>query len=605
MRHRGGLWLRTLAPAVVVAAMALPAPHADAAPAAARGAATAGADPSRGSLLYATDFDPASFNQTLVGSDATLTGDSKSTLVCTVGSAGSKMIASVKNWSVSEPAAIWAEYDVSAASLSGGYQSGFYFEGSGGDHRHLHIDFAADTVTLRDPNYNNEGPLVSVPNLGSGATFHFVVVDTSPRYRVYVNGSLIIDYTDSFAASTPGGLGFDCASANNGTGSHSITNLSVYTVAGTCATGWTCADIGAPSPPGSASESNGVWSVQGGGSDVFGTADSFQYDWQPAGGAVSVAAHVTSQSNTSTWAKAGVMLRASSDPGSPDYQIFVTPSNGIAVQYRTTQGGTTSQAVDVGGAVPAYLEVTVSGTGFNAYTSPDGSAWTAVSGAARAIAFGSSPLLAGLMVTSHNSSELGTVTFDTVSVTASSVCAAGWTCADVGSPALAGGATTNGGAWTVQGGGGDIWGTADQFQYDYQPLSGGGSITAHVTSQTNTSSWAKAGVMLRASTKAGSPDYQVFVTPGNGIAVQYRGKQGGSTSQAAGLSGAVPAYLRITLTGTTFKAYTSPDGVTWTVVKGSGHTLAFGSSPLLAGLMVTSHNASALCTVTFDGVSVS
>jgi hypothetical protein len=190
----------------------------------------ASGSPARAGLLYATNFNPSSFNQQLVGSSAALTGDSSTSLVCTVGSSGSKMIASVKNWSVSEPATIWAEYDVKLSSISGGLQGGFYYEGLGGSHRHLHLDFAKNVAVLRDKNFKNEGPQVA-PSLSGMQRFHFVVVASSPRYRVYINGALAIDFTDSAAATAPSGFGFDCASSG-GTGSITITNLSLYTVTG-------------------------------------------------------------------------------------------------------------------------------------------------------------------------------------------------------------------------------------------------------------------------------------------------------------------------------------------------------------------------------------
>jgi hypothetical protein len=192
--------------------------------------AAAGNGPARSVLLYATNFNPSTFSQQRVGSSASLTGDSSTSLVCTVGSAGSKMIASVKNWSVSEPAAIWAEYDVKLSSITGGLQGGFYYEGLGGSHRHLHLDFAKNVAVLRDKNFKNEGPQVA-PTLSNMQSFHFVVVASSPRYRVYINGTLAIDFTDSAAATPPSGFGFDCASSG-GTGSITITNLSLYTVTG-------------------------------------------------------------------------------------------------------------------------------------------------------------------------------------------------------------------------------------------------------------------------------------------------------------------------------------------------------------------------------------
>jgi hypothetical protein len=60
------------------------------------------------------------------------------------------------------------------------------------------------------------------------------------------------------------------------------------------------------------------------------------------------------------------------------------------------------------------------------------------------------------------------------------------------------------GTWSEVGGGSDIWGTSDSFHLVSQNLSGDGTVSAQVTSQHNTSAWAKAGVMMRASTDPGA-----------------------------------------------------------------------------------------------------
>ena len=97
-----------------------------------------------------------------------------------------------------------------------------------------------------------------------------------------------------------------------------------------------------------------------------------------------------------------------------------------------------------------------------------------------------------------------------------------WADADVGSPALAGSASYADGVFTVNGGGADIWGTSDQFNYVSQSLTGNGSIVARVTSQSDTDPWAKAGVMIKQSTTSGSPYALLGVTPGNGVALPVR-----------------------------------------------------------------------------------
>ena len=219
----------------------------------------------------------------------------------------------------------------------------------------------------------------------------------------------------------------------------------------------------------------------------------------------------------------------------------------------------------------------------------------------------SGPVLAGLAVTSHNGGTLSTATFDTVSVSTTVLvppgCLTNWSCADIGNP-IVGNQSYNGGTWTIQGGGNDIWNASDQFHFVSQSLAADGSVSAHIVSQTNTASWAKAGVMLRQSTDAGSAFYGAFVTPGNGIIVEYRTAQGANAQRLPLFSGMVPTYLAVSRSGNTYSAYTSSDGLTWTLVAGSSITLNM-SGPVLAGLAVTSHNGGTLSTATFDTVSVS
>jgi outer membrane protein assembly factor BamB len=379
-----------------------------------------------------------------------------------------------------------------------------------------------------------------------------------------------------------------------------------------CPSGWSCNDIGGALPPGQDSVVNGSWTETAGGGDIWGTADAFHLVAEPLAADGTVTAHVTSQQTTNAWAKAGVMVRATTDPGSPYYGVFATPGNGVAVQWRATQGGASTQVL-ASGTLPVYLRVarfTTSGsnpqTYYTAYTSPDGTTWTAVPGSTVVLAVPGT-LLAGLALTSHAQGVGGTVTFDSVAVTPGEVpppafvCPAGWTCGDIGTASPAGSQNLSGGTWTIQGGGADIFGTADAFHFAWQSLAGDGSLSTRAVSLSSPSAWAKAGPMLRATTDPGSAYYAAFATPGNGVAVQWRASAGGSTGQVT-VAGVAPVYLRVTRTGTAFAAATSPDGVTWTTVPGSAMTLANLSGPLLRGLAVTSHSNGKAGTVVFDSV---
>jgi len=96
-----------------------------------------------------------------------------------------------------------------------------------------------------------------------------------------------------------------------------------------------------------------------------------------------------------------------------------------------------------------------------------------------------------------------------IEIVPDTTCPIGWRCADIGHPSPSDGQSLVNDTWTVAGGGGDIWGTSDQFHYVWQTVAGNGTASAHVTSQTVTGSSAKAGVMFRASTDPGAPFYDV------------------------------------------------------------------------------------------------
>ena len=384
-----------------------------------------------------------------------------------------------------------------------------------------------------------------------------------------------------------------------------------------CPSGWSCNDIGGPLPPGQDTLSNGTWNEVAGGGDIWSTADSFHLVNQTLAGDGSVTAQVTSQQDTNAFAKAGPMLRATTDPGSPYYAAFVTPGEGLAVQWRATQGGSSSQIL-VPGTAPVYLRVTRYTAGgntyYSAYSSPDGSTWTLIPGSTQVLAM-TGTLLAGFGITSHAQGTGGAVTLANVAITPGEtpppgICPSGWNCSDIGGALPAGqDSLSPSGTWTEVGGGGDIWGTSDSFHFAQQTVTGDGAVTAEVAAQQNTSPWAKAGVMLRATTDPGSPYYAAFVTPGNGVVVQWRSAQGGTSTQLH-TTGTVPVYLRVsryTTTGTNpvtyFNAFTSPDGVNWTLVPGSTQALSL-PQPLLGGLALTSHNQGTGGTVTFNSVSV-
>jgi regulation of enolase protein 1 (concanavalin A-like superfamily)/HKD family nuclease len=175
-----------------------------------------------------------------------------------------------------------------------------------------------------------------------------------------------------------------------------------------------------------------------------------------------------------------------------------------------------------------------------------------------------------------------------------------WNQADIGAVPIAGSAQASNGSFSVTGSGADIWGTADQFHFVYQALSGNFTIQARVASVQNVSTWSKAGVMIRESLTANSSHAFALVSAAKGVALQWRPSTGASSLNATGSASAPPRWIRLQRNGSTFTASESADGSTWTAIGSASITMG---STVYAGLAVTSHTTSAATTAVLDHVS--
>jgi beta-glucanase (GH16 family) len=363
--------------------------------------------------------------------------------------------------------------------------------------------------------------------------------------------------------------------------------------------GWSEGDIGAPGRGGGAyfDTASGAWTVSGGGADIWGTSDQFHFASENSNGDGRIVARVSALTNSDPWAKAGIMFRDNTGANAPFADVVATPGNGVGFQWRSTPGGQPSSVNLAGLTTPVWLQLVRSGNDFSADYSSDGVNWIQI-GTTQTIAMNSSAR-AGLAVTAHNNGTLNTATFDHVSALPAS-----WSDSDIGAPIRPGGAYLDAasGAWTVYGGGADIWGTSDQFHFAYASLIGDGQVYARAEDVANTDAWAKAGVMLRDSTAANAAFAAVELTPGNGVAFQWRPGAGASALNVnvTGIIG--PVWLDLDRSDNQFTAYYSTDAVNWFQI-GTTQTVTMASTAL-AGLAVTSHNNTAVSAGAFDNVTL-
>jgi hypothetical protein len=137
----------------------------------------------------------------------------------------------------------------------------------------------------------------------------------------------------------------------------------------------------------------------------------------------------------------------------------------------------------------------------------------------------------------------------------------------------------------------------DSFYFAHQPLAADGTISAQVGGlhgsgprpqvptafphPPSTEEWAKAGLMIKASTRPGAAYAAVMLTGGHGVRMQYDFTH----DVSGGAAGQVP-WLRLTRSGDSVTGYESADGEHWTAI---GTAVVPGlTGTAQAGLFVTS-----------------
>ncbi len=178
--------------------------------------------------------------------------------------------------------------------------------------------------------------------------------------------------------------------------------------------GWLDGDVGSVGMLGSASYTNGTFTLNGAGYQLTGTADAFHFVYRLLSGDGSIVARVASMPS-GTSAVAGVMIRETLDQGSVNGNVMDYVPYGSYSQYyaRTTAGGTASYVGLVAGTMPPYwLKMVRSGSTLSSYASPDGVNWTL---AGNQTVNMTPNVYVGLVVRSGSTSSLATATFDNVS----------------------------------------------------------------------------------------------------------------------------------------------------------------------------------------------
>ncbi len=445
-------------------------------------------------------------------------------------------------------------------------------------------------------------------------------------------------------------------------------------------------DVGNTASVGTATYSNGVYTVTGSGSGILGSADAMHFVYTPLSGNGTIVARITGLSGTSG-AQAGVMIRETLNPGAT--MAYAEYRAGyVYFGYRATTGGSTSTSSESSEWLPYWVEIVRSGSSFSSYVSLDGVNWAQV-GSTETINMATNVYI-GLAVSSDSTTASATATFDNVSFTSSASPApaisgvsattgpvgsqvtisgtgfgtaqgssqvflndlaatvntwsatsisitipsgattgplvvavassmdssnpvtftitsqplpSGWLDQDVGVVPAQGSSTYASGVFTVKGTGHGVYSTTDGFHFVYVPLSGNGTIIARVASLSGTSS-ADAGVMIRETM---NPAATVAFSEYNAdeyVWFPYRTSTGGTPTSPDASAGALPYWVEVVRSGSTFSAYMSSNGSNWVQV-GTSQTINMATNVFIGLAVANGTTSSTLATATLDNVSVS
>lgn len=179
-----------------------------------------------------------------------------------------------------------------------------------------------------------------------------------------------------------------------------------------------------------------------------------------------------------------------------------------------------------------------------------------------------------------------------------------WTKSDIGAVGLLGSVCYDDirKSYSVEGSGDDVWGNSDQFYYVHTPFNGNIEASCRVASIENSYSWAKAGLMIRASLDSNSKQSMVCLTPGNGVANQYRINTGGGSgnNNIGGIN--APVFIKITRIDSVITTYYSFDEISWIEIYND--TFIMPDSAYI-GMFSCSHENDNLHTAVFDHLKLS
>jgi regulation of enolase protein 1 (concanavalin A-like superfamily) len=359
-------------------------------------------------------------------------------------------------------------------------------------------------------------------------------------------------------------------------------------------------DIGPVAQAGSHTLIDGQLVVKGSGQDIWGAADEFYYAHKAVDGDVEASGKIESVKETHIYAKAGVMLRASLDPGAAFAMIQMIPENNeIKFQWRETSGGG-NQLMKATNQAFRYAKVVRKGNYFSGFTSEDGKQWQHV----HTVQINMDQQIYAGFANTANADQLSEANFSDIKINDFNDSETRLASSEIGNVQTFGDFQYNDetGQFAVTGSGDDIWGTEDSFRMAYQQLLADGEISAKIDSLEATATYAKAGIMIRDSLAPNAAYGLVVLTAGDGLRFHWRQGTGQTTNVKMAPDGQQShRYVKLVKVGNDLIASTSADGNNWIEF----HTQSMNfSAETMVGLVATSYNNNVLTTALYSDLKI-
>ncbi len=224
------------------------------------------------------------------------------------------------------------------------------------------------------------------------------------------------NYTDTTVKI--GGAYYYVVSGTNANGESYYNSMEASASAG-LPSPWSDIDVGMVGTSGGADYSFGTFTVEGAGSDIGGTSDSFNFAYVNVTNNGAIIAHLaTLQPSGSGIDKIGVMMRATTNANSQVqgliYDLQLQEAR-FPMRYGTGNGMQWQQITNAFTSAPLWFMLTRTNNLFTGYVSTNGTAWIPVGTNTIPIA---TNYFAGLAVCSRTTSALDISTFDNVATAA-------------------------------------------------------------------------------------------------------------------------------------------------------------------------------------------